>query len=106
MGEKRKARAGNLLGQMKKQIQTYKLISKLSNFRGLLKHLPEDTSAVSRRRSISTIIFFSSAHLLLPSDTFALLVFPPAMHSERTLYSKQTGRLSGKVDDIASFILD
>lgn len=36
-----------------KQIPTYKLISKLSNFRGLLKHLPEDTSAVSRRRFIS-----------------------------------------------------
>lgn len=34
--------------QMRKQIQTYKLISKLSNFRSLLKHLPEDTSAVRR----------------------------------------------------------
>lgn len=30
--------------QMRKQIQTYKLISKLSNFRGLLKHLPEVSS--------------------------------------------------------------
>lgn len=41
---------------MKQQIQTYKLISKLSNFRGLLKHLSEDTPTVSRR-SISDNLF-------------------------------------------------
>lgn len=62
--------ADNLLRQMKKQIQTYKLISKLSNFRGLLKRLPEDTIAVSRR--------FISFHLF-PFAHFSTLS-PPPLH--------------------------
>lgn len=93
---------------MWKADSTYKLIRKISNFRGLLKRLPEIlVMCVCRRCSIFPQIISPiamSIYLIAAHDKRALLCCSESRRIRLKFIFKAEARR--KVGDIASFILD